>query len=278
MTSITIAHLSDSHFGRLNDGAEAAMVRCLHRIKPELVLLSGDITQRARRDQFLAAREFVQRLTPITTFAVPGNHDIPLFNLPVRLISPYFGFHRYFQPRREAQFTFGDISITGLNSTSKWRHIQGALSLKRIRPPLERAHRHTGIRIVAIHHPMDCAKHVDEKNLIKNRDDVASVLAELGTDLILSGHIHDPYVSLSDARYPNLQRRMIIAVAGTCLSSRTRSGQPNSFNLIKIDTARDSSIKITRMDLAPDGEFKASAHAPASFERRDGGWSFKPHG
>ncbi len=250
------------------------MLRCLRRLTPDMVLISGDITQRARRSQFLAARAFMENLKPILTFAIPGNHDIPLENLPLRFFAPYRGFHRYFQSRREAQFMFGDVSVTGLNSTSRWRHVQGELSLQRIRPPLERSSKESRIRVVSIHHPMDCAKHVDEKNLIKNRDEVAQLLAETKTDLILSGHIHDPYVELSTQRYPEVQRSMIISVAGTSLSSRTRAGAPNSFNWIEIAAGTHDTIQLTRMDLAADGEFKPVEKKPDRFLKKEsGGWS-----
>ena len=274
MSLVRIAHLSDPHFGQLNPGADVAMLRFLHQMKPDMVLISGDITQRARRSQFIAAKAFMDKLAPILTFAIPGNHDIPLENLPLRFTAPYHGYHKYFQTRREAQFMFGDVSVTGLNSTSRWRHVQGALTLERIRLPLERSSKESRIRVVSIHHPMDCAKHVDEKNLIKNRDEVAHLLAETRTDLILSGHIHDPYVELSSHRYPGVARSMIISVAGTCLSSRTRAGAPNSFNWIEIASGSHDTIQLTRMDLAKDGDFRPVEKKPDRFLRNEtGSWS-----
>jgi 3',5'-cyclic AMP phosphodiesterase CpdA len=249
MSTLRIAHLSDPHFGTVLPGVRESLIECLAEIKPNLVLLTGDITQRARRSQFLEAKCFTDEINPIPLIAVPGNHDIPLFNFFGRFLNPYGGFRSFFKDRLEKDFIFGDVLVTGLNSTSRWRHVQGDFNLERLEKRLVEKKNQARIRIAAFHHPMDCAQQVDEKNLLKQREASIEIFEKNGIDLIVGGHIHDPFVRLSTSRYPRTRRAMILAVAGTCLSKRTRAGAPNSFNQIDIHTHAHPQISVSRYDL-----------------------------
>jgi 3',5'-cyclic AMP phosphodiesterase CpdA len=255
MSVLNIAHLSDPHFGTINDGVAEGLLRSLQRIAPSLVLLTGDITQRARHSQFQGAKEFTHKLKPTPVIAVPGNHDIPLLNLPARLFYPYRGFKRLFKDQLEKDFIHGDVQVYGLNSTSRWRHIQGDFNIERIKKRFRGPPSKCKVRVVAFHHPVDCFRDTDEKNLLKGREPAMKVFSEAGIDLVLGGHIHDPFVTLSNRRYPGLARPMIVAVAGTCTSWRTRRNAPNSFNLIEINTDSDPRISIIRYDIRSDFDF-----------------------
>lgn len=255
MSFLRIAHLSDPHFGTILPGVREGLHATLQELQPHLILLTGDITQRARAWQFREAQIFVDSLSPIPLICVPGNHDIPLFNLFGRFFTPYRGFQKYFKYLLEKDYTQGDVMVTGLNSTSRWRHIQGKLNLERIQQHLGNKNKLTKVHIVAFHHPMDCAKSQDEKNLLKNNSNVMSLLEENKIDLVVGGHIHDPYVTLSNLRYPQINRKMVICVAGTCLSSRTRKGAPNSFNLIDVDTYNAPKLTLLRYDQRPNLQF-----------------------
>ncbi len=257
MTRVAIAHLSDPHFGTVLDPVRVALTARLKELAPALVLLSGDVTQRARTRQFRQARAFLDGLAPLPTFAVPGNHDIPLYNVFGRLLAPYSGFHAHVQKKRETRTRIGDVEIFALNSTSRWRHVQGSLDVDRVEPALLSGKSEALVRIVAVHHPLDCAKVVDEKNLLTNRQDVMELFGRARVDLVLSGHVHDPFVTTSSIRYPEVSRSMIVSVAGTCLSWRTRKGAPNSFHFIEVDTSGPAvKIAISRNDLGPDGRFR----------------------
>lgn len=268
MSRLKIAQISDSHFGTIHPHLQEALIGSIHELKPDLVLLTGDITQRARAQQFREARKFTDRLKPVSLIAVPGNHDIPLYNIFMRLYDPYRGFKRLFKDQLEKDFLHGDVLITGLNSTDRWRHVQGEFNLERLKRRLSSITSPTKVHIAAFHHPMDCAKPQDEKNLLKKSGETISIFDEHRVDLIVGGHIHDPYVSLSKVRYPNTQRNMVIAVAGTCTSWRTRKGAPNSFNCIDVDTsAAQPRLTISRYDLRNTGHFEVDrVH---HFERGD---------
>jgi 3',5'-cyclic AMP phosphodiesterase CpdA len=252
MSLLRIAHLSDSHFGTILPGVREGLRATLQEIKPDLILLTGDITQRARASQFIEAHEFVESLKPVPVICVPGNHDIPLFNIFGRLLDPYRGFRKYFKYRLEKDYIQGDVVVTGLNSASRWRHVQGDFKLDRVEKRLREKHTEAKVHIAAFHHPVDCAKLQDEKNLLKNAAQTMSLFDRTGIDLIVGGHIHDPSVTLSKTRYPQTERSMVICVAGTCLSWRTRKNAPNSFNLIEVDTRGVPKLTITRYDQRSD--------------------------
>lgn len=272
MSRVRIAHLSDPHFGTLLEGSEDGLVRSLHDLKPSLILLTGDITQRARRSQFRAAKAFTERLNGTRIIAVPGNHDIPLFNIFARLFWPYRGFQKLFKDRTEKDVFHQGVQVIGLNSTSRWRHVQGDFNIPRIEKRFRAPHPEAKVRIAAFHHPMDCAKHVDDKNLLRGREAAYRVFERAQVDLVVGGHIHDPFVNLSNDRFPNGRRTMVFAVAGTCLSWRTRAGAPNSFNLIDIETSGDPHIILTRYDR--DGDFNFKPIRASHFRRGpDGNWN-----
>jgi 3',5'-cyclic AMP phosphodiesterase CpdA len=273
MSRLRIAHLSDSHFGTIKNGVREGLIETLKELKPDLILLTGDITQRARAQEFKEASDFVNQLKPTPLIAVPGNHDLPVYNIFRRLFSPYYSFKTLFKDQLEKDFVYGDVVVKGLNSTSRWRHIQGDFNLRRLDRRLREKKVQAKVHIAAFHHPMDCAKVQDEKNLLQQKEDAIELFAHHQIDLIIGGHIHDPYVNLSTQRYPNTQRSMIIGVAGTCTSWRTRSGAPNSFNLIDVETQHQfPRIIFSRYDQRADLRFTVE-NVKAFSRKSDTGWT-----
>lgn len=251
MSNLRIVHLSDPHFGTILPGVQEALVGCVKELSPGLVILTGDITQRARGREFRAARGFVESLGTVPFIGLPGNHDIPLTNLLRRIFRPYEGYKRLFVNYLEKDHHHGDVRVTGLASTSRWRHVQGNLNLNHVQDRLVQQGKQSKakVHIVAFHHPMDCRQHQDEKNLLKGREGAIELFERNGVDLIIGGHIHDPFLSLSTERYPFSKRAMILGVAGTCLSSRTRSGASNSFYVVDVDTKGLPQITIGKFEL-----------------------------
>src|SRR5258706_3334705 len=111
----TLVHLSDIHFGRVDARCVPPLVRTIQGLAPDLVALSGDLTQRARISQFVQARGFLRRL-PFPQVVVPGNHDVPLFNLAARFLSPFDWYRRYITDDLEPVFQDGEVIVVGLNS------------------------------------------------------------------------------------------------------------------------------------------------------------------
>src|SRR5690606_20777070 len=112
-----ILHISDTHFGTEIEESVSALIALHERLAPELVILSGDITQRARRSQFRAAQQFMERLNPTNALVLPGNHDIPLFNLYQRFTPPFKNYSETFGDDLESAFESHDLLVLGVNTT-----------------------------------------------------------------------------------------------------------------------------------------------------------------
>jgi 3',5'-cyclic AMP phosphodiesterase CpdA len=251
-----LLHLSDTHFGTERANVVEALVRFNGHLKPQLCVISGDITQRAQRAQFTAARAFRDRLKVLQTLVIPGNHDISLFNPFARFLAPYRAFARAFGDDTERVIDTPEFLVIGVNTTSRWRHIQGAISTAQIDQVCARLKpaRARQLRLVVMHQPVHVTESHDEHNLLHNADAAVRAFATAGADLILGGHIHLPYVAALSARYPGLARELHCVQAGTAISHRTRSDVPNSVNVIRTSGKRDASIE--RWDFGDRGEFE----------------------
>ncbi len=244
-----LLHISDPHFGTEQPEVVEALVDLEHRLAPWLVVLTGDVTQRARRSQFAAAAAFLARLhAPV--LAVPGNHDMPLFNLPARLFQPYAGYARAFGHERAPTRAGEDFHVIGVDSTDPARHKDGHLSaveVERVASALRMAPA-SCVRVVALHHPVHAITPDDEANVVHGHEHAVRTWAEAGADLILGGHIHLPYVRPLRERFADLSRDVWTVQAGTAVSQRTRGGIPNSVNVLRHDAAFGGGCDLERWD------------------------------
>lgn len=216
-----------------------ALVRLARAERPDLLLLSGDITQRARRGQFLAARRFVDRLGIPEVLVIPGNHDLPLFNLPARLFAPYANHQRVFGRELEPEFESERLLVLGTKTTRRYRHKHGEVSdaqIERVARRLELA-RPQQLRIVVTHQPVCVLRTRDAHDLLRGHERAILRWGEAGADLILGGHIHLPFVCALHERDARLTRRLWAVQAGTAVSSRVRREAPNSVNLLRVECA-----------------------------------------
>ncbi|SAK59039.1 metallophosphoesterase [Caballeronia calidae] len=230
-----LLQISDTHFGTERPQVAAALLRLVDALSPDLVVLSGDITQRARRRQFAAARAFVDALSPTPTLVIPGNHDIPLFNPLARLFYPYANHQRAFGADLEPSFESPGLLALGVNTTRPYRHKDGEVSMQQIRRVAARLETAGAaqLRVVVTHQPVAVTRAQDEKNLLHGRERAVQRWARAGADLILGGHIHLPYVLPLHDTFAGLPRRMWAVQAGTALSWRTRGTIDNSVNVIR---------------------------------------------
>lgn len=252
MTSLI--QISDTHFGTEQAEVVEALVRLVHRQAPDLVVLSGDITQRARRVQFRAARTFVDRLNVPATLVIPGNHDIPLFNLAARGFDPYGNYSEVFGTNLEPEFESEDLLVLCVKTTRRYRHKNGEVSTEQINRVARRLGQATKrqIRIVVTHQPVHVIEAEDEGNLLRGHENAVPVWADAGADLVLGGHIHLPYVRGLHLERDGLARRLWAVQAGTAISRRLRKGTANSINLIRSEG--DGNLRfctVERWDYAP---------------------------
>ena len=242
-----LVQISDPHFGTERPEVVEALLRFVRERSPELVVMSGDITQRATRAQFAAARAFVDRLAPPALLAIAGNHDVPLVNLFARVFAPYANHRRVFGADLEPEHRSPSWLVLGVKTTRRWRHSNGEVSAAQIERVAERleAAEAGQIRVVVVHQPVAVPDAADRDNLLRGRQAAIRRWAAAGADVILGGHIHLPYVVALHERHA-LARRLWCVQAGTALSSRVRDGVDNSINVLVVDrSAGDGARKAT---------------------------------
>jgi 3',5'-cyclic AMP phosphodiesterase CpdA len=246
-----LLHLSDPHFGTERAPVVEALVDFARALRPDLVVLSGDITQRARREQFAAARCFVERLGS-RWLAVPGNHDIALFAPLTRLMRPYAAFRQAFGAE-QWEHECDDCLVLGLNTTRPWRHKNGevsAVQVERVAARLAGAAA-AQLRVVVVHQPVAVMREEDRRNLLRGHQHALERWAEAGCDLVLGGHIHLPYV----VALRGLARPLWAVQAGTAVSARIRDGIANSVNVLRWDGRTARACQVERWDYTSLGEF-----------------------
>ena len=231
----TVVHLSDLHFGRVDPRIVPPLVDVIGTIAPNLIAVSGDLTQRARRSQFLQARAFLQQL-PFPRIVVPGNHDVPLFNVAARLLSPLAGYRYYIAGDLEPVFQDEEIIVVGLNSARRAILPGGAGRLNEGQVERAAARLKSAapgvVRVVLTHHPFDLPEGQGEGHLIGRSQMAMARLATVGADLFLAGHLHVSHVGQTAERYKIAGHSALVVQAGT-MSTRGR-GEPTSFNVVRL--------------------------------------------
>jgi 3',5'-cyclic AMP phosphodiesterase CpdA len=236
-----VAHVSDFHFGCADRRIAESLVTHLRQLAPDLVAICGDLTQRARASQFREAREYLERM-PSPRIVVPGNHDVPLFNVLARFVYPRSGFFRYITPERHPYYEDDEIAVMGADTTRSFTIKDGGLHARdvhRLASQLATAGA-ARVRIVVCHHPFDAPRgHIGR--LTWPRPDVQAVatLVAKGADVFLTGHLHASYTGGTAMRYRLNGRAAIVVEAGTATSTRVRR-EANAFNVLRIERARIS--------------------------------------
>ncbi len=258
-TSKRILHISDLHFGRVNQLAlEALKQMILEQEKGfDLIIMTGDWTQRARAKEFEQAAQFIRELS-CPVLSVPGNHDVPLFDLGRRFLAPYSRYLKL-RPLTMSHFQDADVSIVGLSTVHPYRPFSLAAAMtgagfvhtrevERARDAFSESPS-GALRIVACHHPLF---HPRTGEWLKPEDRAQGIL-DLRPHLILSGHSHAQWVELRDYHGEGI----LHISAGTSISSRIRD-EVNSFHILEIErnateTKSKIDVIVKTYDLSEDG-------------------------
>ncbi|MCA1555769.1 MAG: metallophosphoesterase [Acidobacteria bacterium] len=256
----TIVHLSDLHFGRIDPAIIAPLSTTVAELKPDVVVVSGDLTQRARSAQFKEAREFLDKL-PQPQIIVPGNHDVPLHNVFARFFQPLDKYRRYITDDLEPFHADAEIALLGINTARSLTIKDGRVNEQQIARIRERLcpYGDKVTKFIVTHHPFDVPEgHERVADLVGRAQMAMEALAACGADVLLSGHLHISHTGHTAKRYKISGYSALVVQAGTATSTRVR-GEVNSFNVIRVERPY---IEVKRLAWQPD----RAAFATASIE------------
>ena len=264
-----IVHLSDIHFGTADHAVVNRAVEKINEIGPDIVIVSGDLTQRARSDEFRQAREFLDRL-PMPQIVVPGNHDVPLYNVFDRLFRGTKKFERYITNDLSPKYVDNEMAIVGVNTARSLTIKNGRINQEQvdhIRSTFAGLSDEM-LKVVVTHHPFDLPEGYDGHDVVGRAKKAMPLIADCGGDVFLAGHLHVSNIDTTAKRYKLENGRVALVIqAGTAASARVR-GEAHSFNLIEFDGPM---LRVERLE-CPSIErgFVPAEHK--IYEKRKIGW------
>jgi 3',5'-cyclic AMP phosphodiesterase CpdA len=264
----TLVHLSDIHFGHVDWATLKPLIAAVHHARPDLVAISGDLTQRARTVEFREARAFLDSL-PKPQIVVPGNHDIPLHNLYARLVGRFDQYKTFISEDLEPFFIDDEIAVAGINTARPTTWKGGRINSEQLHRTHDRLCTAAlgQLKVVVTHHPFELPEGMSPSALVGRAHMAMNRLAESGADVFLAGHLHLGYTAHTARRYNIAGHSALVIQAGTATSTRGR-GEANSFNIIRIDA---DDIAVERMRWHPAAELFRRASIE-HFQRVDGIW------
>lgn len=247
---LTILHISDLHFGpRYIPHVGEVLLREAFALEPEIIVVSGDFTQRAKREQFIEARNYLDRLPKVPIVVTPGNHDVPLYRVFERIFSPEALYRQYISDELDYVLHRDDAVIVSLNSTSPLRTIvNGRLERRQLEfaEAAFRAASPDAVRIVVTHHNLAPAPDYEGGTVMYGAERILRHLNRIGAELVFAGHLHRAYnassLDLFDQHPPGGGIRVVQAGTSTSARGRGRERGRNSFNLVRVGK---SSIRVT---------------------------------
>jgi 3',5'-cyclic AMP phosphodiesterase CpdA len=265
----TIAQISDLHFGRHDPEAVDSLVLSLNAVRPDLVAISGDFTQRARSLEFMEARDFLDRID-LPKLVIPGNHDVPLYGLHRRFLSPLKNFNRYIEPAgvNGAVAVDEELAVLGLNTARSFTRKNGRVSLDQMEtikrvfagvPP-------AAVKVLVTHHPLTATSKEAPVELAGRSVRALRAVAAAGVHVLLSGHHHrtsSGHADIDEATGGSV----LVVHAGTATSTRLRGNETNTYNLIRTDA---DCVSVIVMEFAAGLGFRESVTTGFAFE--NGAW------
>jgi 3',5'-cyclic AMP phosphodiesterase CpdA len=239
----TLLHISDLHFGPpyVPEVGES-LLAFAHDLQPDLIVASGDFTQRAKREQFAAARAYLDRLPPVPLVVTPGNHDVPLYRIKERMIDPFGLYREYICPDLDTTLELPGIAVVALNSTAPRRAItngrvdswQVDLAVRTFRAASPEA-----LRVVVAHHHFAPPPDFEKAEVMPRSKRALDAFTSARVDVVLGGHLHRAYIGNSLDVYAGVDREhgIVIVQSGTSTSrrGRAREREKNSFNVLRLD-------------------------------------------
>jgi 3',5'-cyclic AMP phosphodiesterase CpdA len=272
-----IAHLSDVHFGAHDPAVVAAAESWLTEQRPDLVVISGDFTQRARVEQYREAGAFLDRLESagLSTLGVPGNHDVPLYDMVRRFARPLNRYRRFIDDDLCPWFENSRLAVLGINTARSLTIKDGRINRDQMALIRERF---SGVpesrtRILVTHHPLFAMPIGEEGALTKvvgRHEDALEAVSEAGVHILLAGHFHRSFSGSAREMVKNAGPALVIQ-AGTATSTRLRAGEAQSFNLITTERNDVADLQVIEWNGA---DFVGRGHARFTFDGEN--WHSRP--
>jgi 3',5'-cyclic AMP phosphodiesterase CpdA len=264
-----IAHLSDVHFGAHDPAVVAGAEAWLAEKRPDLVVISGDFTQRARVAQYREAGAFLDRLEAagLKTLGVPGNHDVPLYDVVRRFARPLHRYRRYIDEDLCPWFENDRLAVLGINTARSLTIKDGRIDRQQMDLIRERFR---GVpegktKVLVTHHPLFAMPIVEEglSKVVGRQEDAIKAVCDAGVHILLAGHFHRSYSSDARKMVKNAGPALVIQ-AGTATSTRLRAGEAQSFNLIT--TERNDAIDLRVVEWDGTAFHRTASHACFTYD------------
>lgn len=254
-----IAHLSDLHFGAHDPQVVSATIAWLEAHQPDLVIISGDFTQRARVTQFRAASAYINSLLEagLRVLAVPGNHDIPLYDVVRRFAYPLARYERYIDNDLCPWFENDELAVLGINTARSLTIKDGKINrsqMAMIEARFANVASHK-TRILVTHHPlfaMPIAEGNELSEAVGRHDDAVEAVCRAGVHIALAGHFHRTYADAAAKMVDNAGGALVIQ-AGTATSTRFRNNELQSFNWLHVARNDELELQVIAWDGARFG-------------------------
>jgi 3',5'-cyclic AMP phosphodiesterase CpdA len=273
----TIAHLSDVHFGAHDEKIVAAAEAWLLQHRPNLVIISGDFTQRAREEQFRMASAWLNRLRAggFSVLAVPGNHDVPLYDVARRFARPLARYKRYISNDLCPWYEDEHLAVLGINTARSLTIKDGRINREQMKIIRDRFRDvpEDKTRILVTHHPlyaMPIGEGGELSEAVGRHDDAVKAVCEAGVHIALAGHFHRTYAEAARKMVQNAGKALVIQ-AGTATSVRVRGDELQSFNWIEAHRNSEIDVQVVAWDGA---RFNPRSNARYTYDGDN--WNARP--
>ena len=262
-----IVHISDVHFGMADLTVVERLIKSINELGADILIVSGDLTQRAKTKEFVAARDMLDRL-PQPQIVVPGNHDVPMYNIYHRFAEPLTRYKKHITDDLSPFFSDDELAVAGVNTTRSLTVKSGRINAEQvaeIRLKMKDLPERM-LKVVVTHHPFDVPEGVNADDIVGRAKKAMPLIAASGAYVFLAGHLHVSHIGNSARRYKlDDGYSALIIQAGTAASTRER-GEENSFNFLEYEypfltvTRYQCSIPTEGFRLAKSERFSHDAH------------------